>query len=306
MIRLGDQLYPNFGEPKIFNETKEFLEFLYVIASKTQGSKVPLAYLGKYIKVSIILVKEDETYSKYGIDAYINRFIKVMDDGMDVVFFKGIDEVSIDLVRNIVLQLTKKKLINYSREIIRPLPVGSGGYKRAIYVYILPDTNSYEYEQSKNTKELEDILYKHVKEIKNKEIEILGIARIKGILSKVLLKSKDHTVNPVIVCLGEGNCNIRKIKKELGNELIELIKHNNNFGALTKEAIYNQYPKYLYCRVENLDGFNKYELHVPSQDAMSYALGNDALHKRLADKLLGIQTYLKIDDTLSEHVEVKH
>lgn len=300
MLKVSNQLFPRFGDPEILNETKEFLEFLYAIASKGQKKKVPLSFIGKQIKVSIILVKEEETYTKYGEGAYVNRFVQCMDEGVEIVFIKGIDEQAIDLVKSIVKKLTRRSLISYKQEIYRPLRVGKRGYKRAIYVYALPDKSTYEYEKTKNEEELKKLLTKHVHQISSGEVDVLQVARVKGVLSKVLLKASNHRDNPRTLCLGENGANLKKLKHDLDQENIEFINFNDNIGAMIRECIFLRYRKLLYCKAVNVDGFNKYEVFVPSREAMNYALNDDALHKRLCEKLLNIQIYIQIDTTLSE------
>jgi len=296
MLKIGEDMYPNIATEDALEETKNFLESLYIIASKLQRQKVPLSFKGKYIKVGIILVMEEEVYEKYGAKPYIDRYISSMEEGIDIIFFKGIGETNIDITRKVVESLNRKKYIQYFKEILRPIKIRESVYKRAIYVYTLPDKNAIEFEYDKNTKEISAILEREIPAIKNGEIEILKIARKKGYLTKVLVKSKVPYKNAANLCLGENLEYLKKVIRYLDKETIEFINYDNNISIMIKNALFTLYAHSVYCRAVNIDGFNKYDIFVSDEHAFRYALEHNALHKKLVDNLLGISSYIKINN----------
>lgn len=85
-IEKASLLYPEPADECIKAESREFVTFLHNIASKSFGVDVSLVYVGNYFKVGIIIVAKDETYNKYGIQAYLSRITKNLDNGLETIY----------------------------------------------------------------------------------------------------------------------------------------------------------------------------------------------------------------------------
>jgi N utilization substance protein A len=130
------------------------------------------------------------------------------------------------------------------------------------------------------------ILEDEVPEIKDGTIEVMGMARLPGQKTKVVLMSNDANVDPVGTVIGSRGSRIRSINEKMGSEKIELVK----YSPIKHEYIVNALtPAKVISLVKKEDGENqdKFIAIVPGTQK-TLAIGRFGSNVRLVSELLGI------------------
>ncbi|RLI74982.1 hypothetical protein DRP04_13975 [Archaeoglobales archaeon] len=104
---LGTQFHSRFPDPdaSIDNEVRDFLQFLYVIATKKPGEDVKLNFDGEHIKVAIILVARAEASS---IDPHKKRILGCIQTGIKSIYLSA-RGANVELARWLIEDLANFK-----------------------------------------------------------------------------------------------------------------------------------------------------------------------------------------------------
>jgi small subunit ribosomal protein S1 len=86
-------------------ETGKFTKFLTEIAQKERGENVPLTFVGRYIKIAVILVARPET-EIWGIDPFIRRIREKIKERLNVIYIFARGK-NIELAKEITKQCEK-------------------------------------------------------------------------------------------------------------------------------------------------------------------------------------------------------
>jgi len=130
------------------------------------------------------------------------------------------------------------------------------------------------------------LLEKEYNEIAEGNIEILDIARQAGYKTKVLVKSKIPSLDPISTILGPKNYRIQPIINELNGERIDIIVHSDDPKTLIIRSLGN-------VRILNieLDTTNKIAKIVVPDEQLSQTIGKEGANAKLAASI----TKWKID-----------
>ena len=130
------------------------------------------------------------------------------------------------------------------------------------------------------------LLEKEYNEIAEGNIEILDIARQAGYKTKVLVKSKIPSLDPISTILGPKNYRIQPIINELNGERIDIIVYSDDPKTLIIRALGN-------VRILNieLDTTNKIAKIVVPDEQLSQTIGKEGANAKLAASI----TKWKID-----------
>lgn len=126
------------------------------------------------------------------------------------------------------------------------------------------------------------LLELEVPELEQGLMEIVKVARIPGVRSKVLVRALDPRIDPVGTCIGAGGSRIRMVTRELSGEKVDIIKFSEDVAEIIRGALS---PASVF-RVELLEGEKKAIVHVPEQE-VSLAIGKDGHNVQLAAQLSG-------------------
>lgn len=85
---------------------------------------------------------------------------------------------------------------------------------------------------------LKNLFIKKIPEVSNRSVKIIDIARVSG-RNKVVVYSKNKTIEPIGSCLGVNLLRLKDILKELDNEHIEIIKYSKNLETYIRNIFYN-------------------------------------------------------------------
>jgi N utilization substance protein A len=117
-------------------------------------------------------------------------------------------------------------------------------------------------------------------------VEIVDVARVPSIRTKIVVKATRGDIDPVGACVGMKGVRIQSIVRELGNERIDIIEHSDNPVEFITNAISPAKPVEV-----RLDFENREALVVVNDDSLSLAIGTSGSNVKLAVQL----TRFKID-----------
>ncbi|MFC3846977.1 transcription termination factor NusA [Helicobacter baculiformis] len=135
---------------------------------------------------------------------------------------------------------------------------------------------------------LEALLHLEVPEIADKEIEIMGIARIPGDRAKLALRSHNAHIDPIGATVGVRGTRINAISKELCNESIDCVHYNEVPEIYIANALSPaQIIKIELSQTPLEDKVQKNALVTLHGDQKSKAIGKSGVNVRLACMLIG-------------------
>lgn len=120
-----------------------------------------------------------------------------------------------------------------------------------------------------------------VPEIKDGTVEIVSVAREAGERTKIAVKSNDPKVGALGACVGQNSSRIVNIRKELGNEKIDIIPWDSDGTMFVANALR---PAVVLSVIE-LE--NRHARVTVAANVLSLAIGKRGINVRLAAKLTG-------------------
>ena len=141
---------------------------------------------------------------------------------------------------------------------------------------------------------------REVSEIHDGVVEIAGLAREAGMRTKIAVRSNDPRVDPVGACVGMRGMRVRNITAELGNERVDIIRYDEDIKVYAANALH---PAKL-ASIEADEEHRMLQIHV-DQENSRLAFGKKAQNVRLAQKLIGWNINIIIDESQEESFEEK-
>lgn len=105
----GDKIFPASPADEHVKESKDFLSFVYTLATRVKDEKTELAFCGNHIRIGIILVSKWETYERYGIIPYLRRIKLLAKDNINTVYFFASGDKHIEILKEIRTNLLKNE-----------------------------------------------------------------------------------------------------------------------------------------------------------------------------------------------------
>ncbi len=139
-----------------------------------------------------------------------------------------------------------------------------------------------------------------VSEINDGTIEIKGIAREPGFLTKLAVWTRDEKVDPVGACVGLRGQRVKNIVRELNNEKVDIIRWDSNVRNFITNALA---PAKL--KAFEIDEANKRVKITVSEDQLSLAIGKRGQNARLTSKLTGWQVDIEPEVVVTKGFEEK-
>ena len=121
-----------------------------------------------------------------------------------------------------------------------------------------------------------------VPEIHSGVVEVKSIAREAGNRTKIAVTSHDENVDPIGACVGTRGARVAGITNELGGEMIDIIKWNEDTALFVSAALA---PADVISATMQAD--NKSCRVIVPDDQLSLAIGKEGQNARLAAKLTG-------------------
>ena len=144
------------------------------------------------------------------------------------------------------------------------------------------------------------LLEKEYHEIAEGNIEILDIVRQAGYKTKVLVKAKIPSIDPISTLLGPKNYRIQPIVNELNGERIDIIVFSEDIKTFIIRAIGN-------VRIINidLDHTNKIAKVIVPDEQLSQAIGKEGANAKLAASITKWKIDIKPESYLKRKVETE-
>lgn len=134
---------------------------------------------------------------------------------------------------------------------------------------------------------LKKLLELEIPEISNGLIIIKKIVRIAGERSKIAIKSKNQTIDPIGTCVGLQGSKLKNIIKEINNEIIDIINYSSNIEFYLTRSISPAKVAMI-----KIDRKKKLAFIYVNSEEIKKAIGNKKTNLRLASKLTGYKIYI--------------
>ena len=126
------------------------------------------------------------------------------------------------------------------------------------------------------------LLELEVPEIEQGLLEIVRVARVPGVRSKVALRALDPRIDPVGTCVGAGGVRIRAVSRELAGEKVDIIRWSEDI----RDVIRGSLAPASVLSIELSEKDKKATVTVPASE-MSLAIGREGHNVELAAKVTG-------------------
>lgn len=265
-------------------EATKFTDFFYNIATKEASEETELLFTGRLFKVNVILVAKEETLNIAGLQPHINRVEWVMRQMVDRIYLVGRGIKNVTNVKRLATKLKQFKYLNgiAPKTYIIEGPDGKS-QQYAIGVY-----ENYFYERAKLEKsqqdEIIDLLNTYIPEVNDGSIEILKVAREKGVMTKVLVKTDYNHINVIGCCVGTNFKRKNSIELALAGEKIYFVEYSNDEETLVQRSLSPfRDDKIEKCEI-NFE--NKTVIVVVKEGQYGWAVGIRGTNVKLASQLI--------------------
>jgi len=121
-----------------------------------------------------------------------------------------------------------------------------------------------------------------VPELEQGMLEVVKVARVAGVKSKVLVRGVDPRIDPVGSCIGPGGSRIRAVSRELSGEKVDIVRWNEDVRQVIRGALAPASTREM-----ELDEPGKNAVVTVPGNEISLAIGRDGHNVELAAKLTG-------------------
>ena len=144
------------------------------------------------------------------------------------------------------------------------------------------------------------LFFQEVPEIYEGTIEVKSVSRDPGSRAKILVYSKDSSLDPVGACVGMRGSRVQTVVNELQGEKIDIIKWTEDLPTLVAESLSPaEIQKVL------IDEQNKRIEVILTEENLSKAIGRRGQNVRLASKLIGYEIDILTDQEDSERRQIE-
>lgn len=207
-------------------ETRSFAEFIYPVTTSQRGAIYPLEFIGRKIKVGILLVGRFKTLAMWGLNVHKNWLRKKNEMGVETTYVLALGRKNVDLARQVAQWGQNEGLVEIVQSQLFDVPSISGKTTRTI-VITCHSTQAKAVALLSPEEELHATLIRCIPYIATGEVEVLDVAREPGIQSKVIILAVADMKDPVRACVGTNDETLRKVRAEL-NESVWFIPFSEN------------------------------------------------------------------------------
>ncbi|MFB3895510.1 MAG: hypothetical protein ACE14V_04320 [bacterium] len=226
-----------------------------------------------------------------GLQPHLERILLVMKQGIDRIFLMGLGRENVINIKRLNNQLSKHKYLNKIAENQYIINDQSGSqYILQMTIYENYYYKTLEYEKAQND-EIIELLNTHVPEIADGSIEILEVARVKNIISKILLKTDIKHINSVACCVGKNHERINNMESKLVGETLFFIEYSDDIKTMIRNAL--SPFKTDWIKDVRITSQLKTAYVFVDDDKIALAIGKLGLNVKLAEQLIGWKIYIK-------------
>ena len=279
---LGRKLFPTTPNISVQREIRHFLEFLQEITTRRRTELVNLDFLRPNIRVKVMLVAREETRQR-GTQDFIRRIRQAQSDGLDYVYITGWGNDNIRLSEVIAEGQQKSGRFSILSRFSYKRTFPDGENISAICIVAALNISKV----GQNALDLPGTLYslleEHVDELRNGQIEVTGLARKPGILSKIIVKSCIPDLNAVTCFTKELVSG--SLQVALGQEKLHIIPWCESTKDMIASAILPLDDDINYITSVQLDHATRKALVDVKPNKYSKAIGRNGVNIQLATKL---------------------
>lgn len=140
---------------------------------------------------------------------------------------------------------------------------------------------------------------REVPEIQNGLVEIAAIARDAGVRTKLAVRSRQEGLDPVGSAVGMRGTRIQNVLRELGQEKVEIILHDDEPRVYVANALSPARVRNVHVDLSD----RMADVFVPT-DMVSLAIGREGQNARLAARLTGFKITIRDASEPAEAVDV--
>lgn len=281
----GESLFPAVPTSEHHAEAVAFLNYLHGIAEKKKNENVELDFSGQKMRLYIILFTKEATVDFYGIEPYLNRIDIGIANGIETIYLFGILRRNISMMEKVVEIAVKQKKVRVIK--IDKYEQFIWGGKKLPAICIICSTRL---ERKTDIilgteKYLLDMINKVVPEVEEGKIEIVGIAREPGVLSKICVKGKDPTISARACMIGPQGERIRGLIALIEGEWVDIVEWNDNINDFILNALH------LHHDIKNpevlTDHEKNYAIVAVPKEFLGLTIGKNGINVKLAGKITG-------------------
>tara|TARA_B100000700_G_scaffold255317_1_gene288022 strand:- start:4494 stop:6047 length:1554 start_codon:yes stop_codon:yes gene_type:complete len=202
---------------------------------------------------------------------------------------------------NVIVDLGRAEGIIRKEELIQREILKNGDRVKAYCYEVKQDAKAHQIFLSRaHPQFLARLFFQEVPEIYEGIIEIKSVSRDPGSRAKILVSSKDSSLDPVGACVGMRGSRVQTVVNELQGEKIDIIKWTEDLPTLVAESLSPaEIQKVL------IDEQNKRIEVILSEENLSKAIGRRGQNVRLASKLIGYEIDILTDKEDSERRQIE-
>ncbi len=202
---------------------------------------------------------------------------------------------------NVIVDLGRAEGIIRKEELIQREILKNGDRVKSYCYEVKQDAKAHQIFLSRGHPQfLARLFSQEVPEIYEGIIEIKSVARDPGSRAKILVSSKDSSLDPVGACVGMRGSRVQTVVNELQGEKIDIIKWTEDLPTLVAESLSPaEIQKVL------IDEQNKRIEVILTEENLSKAIGRRGQNVRLASKLIGYEIDILTDKEDSERRQIE-
>ncbi len=192
---------------------------------------------------------------------------------------------------NVIVDLGRAEGIIKKEELIQREILKNGDRVKAVCYEVKQDAKGHQVFLSRaHPQFLSKLFFQEVPEIYEGTIEVKSVSRDPGSRAKILVYSKDSSLDPVGACVGMRGSRVQTVVNELQGEKIDIIKWTEDLPTLVAESLSPaEIQKVL------IDEQNKRIEVILTEENLSKAIGRRGQNVRLASKLIGYEIDILTD-----------
>jgi len=231
---LGEKLYPATPDNDTRDETAAFSEFLETVATRQRGIKLPrLTFARARLRVEILLVAAAET-KIWGTEPYARRIQTELARGVERLYILARGAENVTLALRIACEQQEAgriRVLNKQRfthtldeDIIEVICISC-----SMNLFAIPKA------QIDSSSELYYVLERNVEALQEGEIEVVSMARLPGVGSKVLVRSMQDNINALSLCTEPSV--LEAMQRSLGEEELQFVEWNYDPKIVIVESL---------------------------------------------------------------------
>lgn len=282
-------------------ETANFAKFVGRVVNRQDG-ETPLRFYGKLFSTTLALVAQAERARYSGIDLYKRKFRTDIENGTRTIFLLARGMHNVQLAKGVARWALDGNLVSriLPSSFYQPMETGERLPCECIACFSGKVVTSVELSP---IDEVYSALAEIVPEILSGSIEVISIARQKGIRSKIAVRSLSGE-NPVGYFIGTSGANVEKLKTILDtDEEFDFIPWSLNIEDYISRSLYPlRFNEIAKIDADSIPG--QAIVYVTTRDLMRVAIGTRGLNVQLVEQLTGYSIRVEVDPNVKTPEEI--